>query len=238
MGLKPAMIYVPIHILCQSPVDNYSQKDKLCGILPRVILSRDRLEVVRQLETLQKMGISHLLGGNIGHLELAEGFTLHGDFGLNCFNSASGLALKAMGFQSVTASFELLLAQIRDLKKALPTEVLVYGRLPLMITENCLISWEKGKCNCENSVELVDRKGEAFPLLRDGASCRTVVYNGKILYLLDRLEALEGLGLWAVRLAFSTECPREVDKIVAEYREGGSFDGNLHTKGLYFRGVT
>ena len=36
-------------------------------------------------------------------------------------------------------SFELRFAQIRDLKKLLPAEAIVYGRLPLMITENCLI---------------------------------------------------------------------------------------------------
>ncbi|MFI3313032.1 MAG: U32 family peptidase, partial [Eubacteriales bacterium] len=238
LARKPARIYVPLHILCEAPVDNFSAMGNFAAILPRVILSRDREKIVRQLETVAKKGITHLLGGNIGHLELGKGFTVHGDFGLNYFNSASGFALKDMGFASVTASFELLLAQIRDLVKPLPTEVLVYGRLPMMITENCLISWKNGKCNCHNSVELVDRKGERFPLLRDGDSCRTVVYNGKKLWLLDDLDGLKSMGLWALRLAFSDESPQQVDIVLNAYDKGGELDGNVCTRGLYFRGVT
>ena len=37
------------------------------------------------------------------------------------------------------SEYELKLAQIRDLSKCIDLEVVVYGRLPLMVTENCLI---------------------------------------------------------------------------------------------------
>ncbi len=238
LSAKPDMIYVPLHILCDAPVDNFAELGKFAAVLPRVILTKERKRIVQQLETMKKKGVTHLLGGNIGHLELAKDFILHGDFGLNYFNSTSGFALKKLGFASATVSFELLMAQVRDLKKPLPVELLVYGRLPLMITENCLISWKNSKCNCGNPVELVDRKGERFPLLRDGDTCRTVVYNGKKLWLLDELKSLQSMGLWALRLVFTDERPAQVDKILSDYARGGDFDGASATRGLYFRGVT
>ena len=36
-----------------------------------------------------------------------------------------------------------LLPQIRDISKAVPTEIFAYGRLPLMLTEHCLIRWPR-----------------------------------------------------------------------------------------------
>ena len=58
--------------------------------------------------------------------------------------------LKKLGVEGATASFELKFAQIRDLSKAVPTELLAYGRLPLMVTENCLIRNRTGRCGPES----------------------------------------------------------------------------------------
>ena len=38
------------------------------------------------------------------------------------------------------------LLEIRDLSKAVDTELLVYGRLPLMLMENCVIKSRTGTC--------------------------------------------------------------------------------------------
>ena len=55
------------------------------------------------------------------------------------YNSQTLKELKKLGVEGATASFELKFAQIRDLSKAIPMEAIVYGQLPLMITENCII---------------------------------------------------------------------------------------------------
>ena len=132
----------------------------------------------------------------------------------------------------------MTLPQIRDLSKAVPTEAIVYGRLPLMITENCLIRNRTGHCACTTGpVKLQDRKGEEFPVVRDGDTCRSVILNGKKLYWLDRLEDWRGLGLYALRLLFTTENPREVDQILRACATGAAFDPGGATRGLYLRGV-
>ena len=159
---------------------------------------------------------------------------LRGDFGLNLFNSGSVNTCRQMELLSATLSFEMTLAQIRDVSKAVPCEILAYGRLPLMVTENCLFQGRTGKCSCQQgNTKLTDKTGADFPVIRDGS----VLLNGKKLNWLDRLHDLSRLGLWANRLYFTTENPREVDQVLNALRNPPDFDPGTSTRGLYLRGV-
>jgi putative protease len=116
--------------------------------------------------------------------------------------------------------------------------MLVYGRLPLMLTENCLMQGKTGSCSCHlGTTKLVDKTGAEFPVIKDGGSCRSVLLNGKKLNLLDRQNELERLGLWAIRLSFTTENPREVDQVLSCYTDPVPFDPGANTRGLYLRGI-
>ena len=64
-----------------------------------------------------------------------------------------------------------------------------------------------------------------------------MIYNGKKLYLLDKLPELRSLGLWALRVQFTTENPMEVDGVVSALRGSAVFDPGACTRGLYYRGV-
>ena len=44
------------------------------------------------------------------------------------------------------------------------------------------------------ATKLVDRTGEEFPIVQDGGTCRSVLLNGKKLYLLDKLQRPAGTG--------------------------------------------
>ena len=186
------------------------------------------------------MGIKDVLVGNYGLvIPVREaGLRLHGDFGLNVFNSASMNTLQMMDFASACLSFELTLPQIRDISKAVPTEIFAYGRLPLMITEHCLIQGRTGECTCGSvATKLTDRTGAEFPIIKDGNTCRSVLLNGKKLSWLDRQNDLARLGLWAIRLYFTTENSREVDRVLSEYMSPVPFEPGFCTRGLYLRGL-
>ena len=240
---KPKAIYVPIHILLenQDRVRALAQRVTLVATLPRIIWDSENGHLLAELERVGNLGVEAVQAGNLGQVAFARarGFQVYGDFGLNIFNAKSMEAAKAMGFSTATASFELLTAQIRDMSKALPTELIIYGRLPLMITENCVMKNRTGTCTCSTTTvnKLVDRKGEEFPIMKDGASCRNVMLNGKKLYLLDKKKDFENLGLWALRLQFTTENAHQVDRVLEEYGNGASFEPGQHTRGLYTRGV-
>ena len=146
--------------------------------------------------------------------------------------------LREQGLDSQLLSFELTLPQIRDISKAVPAEVLIYGRLPLMLMENCVMKNRTGICACQTgTVRLVDRVGEEFPVVKDPGTCRNVLLNGKKLYLLDKKDAFRGMGLWALRLQFTTENPSEIDKVLMDYQGRAVFDAGSYTRGLYSRGV-
>ena len=189
------------------------------------------------------MGVTDALVGNLGLLDLPEelGFTLRGDFGLELYNSQALKEVKRMGLASATVSFELKLAQIRDLSKALDTELITYGRLPLMIMENCIIRNRTGgvcrhACEREGENTLTDRKGEKFPVVR-AWGCRNEILNGKPVYLADKAGDYRRLGLWAQRLMFTLESPRECAAIARRYAGAGDWTPSAYTRGLYYRDV-
>ena len=217
-----------------------SVETQLAAILPRVIWSGELAPIARQLRTVYEMGVRQVLAGNLGQLHIARaaGFAVRGDFGLNIVNSRAMRYLREQGLDSQLLSFELTLPQIRDISKAVPAELLIYGRLPLMLMENCVMKNRTGICACQTgTVRLVDRVGEEFPIVKDPGTCRNVLLNGKKLYLLDKKDALRGMGLWALRLQFTTENPGEIDKVLMDYQGRAVFDAGSYTRGLYSRGV-
>ena len=235
-------LYAPIHeiLLHRDFYQKLNRTIRIAAVLPRVITEGEKGNLISELQQLSPLGINQVLVGNLGQIPLARerGFIIAGDFGLNIYNSLSASVVKDLGLRTVTASFEMTLPQIRDLSKPLPTEMIVYGRLPMMLTENCLMRNRAGVCSCQHgAVKLLDQLGEEFRVVRDGNTCRSVILNSKKLYLLDRQAELSKLGLWALRLSFTTENTHEVDSVLAAWQGEALFDHGSYTRGLYMRGV-
>ena len=247
LALSPARVYVPLEEL--AGVDALPAfGGEWCAVLPRVWRDRDEPRLRELLIHAKELGVTAAAIGNLGHLPLVRDLDLrlYGDYGMNVFNARSLAFLRDRGLESATVSFELRFAQIRDLRKPLPTEAIVYGRLPLMITENCLVQNGTG-CRlgrkgaevpwdgpCRQRHFLGDRTGARFPLL-PAFGHRTEVQNSKPLYLADRSE-WKRLGLAYGRLRFTVESPAECADIFRAYREGAAPAGEF-TRGLYERGV-
>ena len=239
---KPEFLYVPLHEILSDPdfFRGIANKVRLAAMLPRIVHGNEMARLLTMLDQVYELGVRHVLAGNLGLIAPARsrGFAVCGDFGLNLYNSRSMNVARDLGLATATVSFEATLPQIRDLSKAVPAEMMVYGRLPLMVTENCVIKNRTGQCTCgQGNVKLTDRKGEDFPIVKDGASCRSVILNCKKLYFLDRQKDLASLGLWALRMHFTTENPREVDDAIRNYQSAAPFDPGACTRGLYLRGV-
>ena len=243
LNSETAMLYVPLHILTADPdmTLRLVQRGRLAVALPRIVHDGEMPKLKKDLALLRELGVKNALVGNLGLLGPAReaGMKIHGDFGLNIYNSASMNVLRSLEAASATVSFEMTLPQIRDLSKAVNTEIIAYGRLPLMVTEHCLIQGRTGECTCHlgGITKLTDKTGAEFPIIRDGDSCRSVLLNGKKLSWLDRQDDLAKLGVWAVRLYFTTENAREVDRILEDYLNPTPFDPGACTRGLYLRGV-
>lgn len=242
LKMKPESLYVPLHILALDPLycHELNRKVPVTAVLPRIVHDNELERLKEDLRTVRDMGVRDALVGNWGLLLPVRelGFRIRGDYGLNLYNSAAVNMMRELQLKSATLSFEMTLPQIRDVSKGVPCEIFAYGRLPLMVTENCLIRGRTGSCTCNLSLgKLTDKTGAEFPIIKDGDKCRSILLNGKKLNWLDRQKDLGKLGLWAVRLYFTTESPREVDNVLQSYLNPTSFDPGACTRGLYLRGL-
>ena len=237
---KPDLITLPAEEIAAHPEDvngAVSRGVPVAAVLPRICFDRELDGLRRELEACREAGVTSAYVGNLGLVPLCRelGFTLRGDFGLQVFNSQGLKEYKRLGFQSLTASFELKLAQLRDISKAIPVEGVVYGRLPLMITENCIIKNRTGQCACEGENILTDRKGERFPVVK-APGCRSEILNSRKLFLADKPEWKKA-GLTYARLMFTTENPWECAQALERYNGGSQWAPAEFTRGLYYRGV-
>lgn len=240
-ALKPDYIYFPAVELAENfdplrPfIDNGARP---VAVMPRVITDDQSREVYAALEKLFDYGVNEALTGNLGHVFIARqaGMKVRGDFGLNAFNSYTLRVLQDAGFISATASFELRLAQIKAMAKPIDTELIIYGRLPLMVSDQCIIRQSAGRCNCQTPGQLSDRMGSVFPVVKE-FGCRNVIYNAHKLYLADKRDDLYALGLWGLRMLFTTESPRECVEVAKGYLGLTDYKPNVLTRGLYYRGV-
>ncbi|MBR7179727.1 MAG: U32 family peptidase [Oscillospiraceae bacterium] len=241
MGLQ--LLYVPLHLLTEDPdYFRYLIREGLpvAAVLPRIVHDGELEALKNDLRTVRGIGVREALVGNLGLLIPVRecGLEIRGDFGLNIFNSRAMEVCRRLEMASATVSFEMTLPQIRDVSKCVDTELLIYGRMPLMVTENCIMRNRTGSCVCQQGPQrLVDRTGAEFPIIKDGRSCRSVLLNGKKLSLIDRREDLSRLGLWGLRLYFTTENGREVDRVLRDFLNGAPFEPGSCTRGLYLRGL-
>lgn len=230
---KPAIVYVPIEELDKLDAGLDWGETELCAVLPRIFRTADEAPLRQLLQRHPEVSVSV---GNLGHLPIVRGLgrTLRGDCGLNIFNSRALLFWQAQGLDSAAVSFELRWQQIRDLKKYLPCEAVVYGRLPLMVTENCVTRCSVGCTHGAGSV-LTDRTGAQFPVTC-GYGCRCEIQNSKTLFLADKPE-MQRCGLTYGRLRFTTETPEQCVRVLRRYRDGGDWTPEDLTRGLFYRGV-
>lgn len=235
-ALKPDYLYAPALLMARRPelLRPFAEQGTMpVAVLPRIITDEQSPEVYAALEQLFDLGVQEALVGNLGHVFLARkaGMKLRADFGLNAFNSLSLETLREADFLSATASFELRLSQIRDLQKPLDTELIIYGRLPLMISEQSLVRTAN-----QDTAQLSDRMGSVFPVARDFGD-RTVIYNAHKLYLADKKEDLYATGAWGLRLLFTNESGRECVEVAKGHLGLSDYRPNVLTRGLYYRGV-
>ena len=231
---KPAIVYVPAEELDGLEPTGLHGETELCAVLPRVFRTADEQPLRAMLERHPE--VTSVAIGNLGHLPIVRGLdrTLRGDFGLNVYNSRAVKFWRDKGLSSVTVSFELRWQQVRDLAKYADCEGIVYGRLPLMITENCVTKNNVGCAHGAGSV-LTDRTGAQFPV-QCAYGCRCEIENGKVLVLADKPEVFR-CGLRYGRLRFTTESPEACAAILRAHKAGDVTAGEDATRGLFYRGV-
>lgn len=198
--------------------------------------------VTKEGEKRNETDAARVLIQNLGQIKKCEKKTLLGGERLNITNTESLEVLKTLGFQRATLSTELNLKDIRRVieNTDFPVEIICYGRLPLMLIENCIIKSHYGCAKEGGTFSLSDRKGEVFPVLCE--NCKNVVLNSVPLYMADKLSDILELGAEYLRLHFTIETKEETKRVIKAYQE--ALEGNAPhgvfdkiTRGHFYRGV-
>ena len=204
--------------------------------LPRVMFGKLEEDTARRIAATQDAGFAGYEVSNIAHLRLCRGLPMSGSFGLNITNQLAAQFYADNGLGSM-----LILPEVKDSDistiapthngRPVPTGVLVYGHMPLMITRACPLQNIHDCAHCDKTGVLTDRKAKKFPV-RCGLGVRTI-YNPVPIYMGDKPGALTvdyGVAY------FTLENREEAAKILEMIRTHAPFEGDF-TRGLYFKGT-
>ena len=206
------------------PMDEYL-KSGLCGkenvhIAFQPVAFDAEIPAVREkAKKCAEAGAKKALITNLWQMEIAKecGFSLCGDLRLNVWNSYSAAVYERLGFESVIISPEVPLAKAAHTGAGIMRGAVVYGKIPVMTLEKCIIrdmngstlAREKCKiCDAKKFTYLRDRTDTAFPVARE-AGHRNVIFNSVPIYMLDQ----DAQGLFS-HFVFTDEKPGEVDAVI------------------------
>lgn len=227
------LVYLPYHTDLQKIQQLKEEGYPVALEIPRGMFGMENA-VQNRLLSASEAGITDVWAGNLGAAELGKelGLTVHGGFSLNITNSAAIAWYSELGLADAELSFELTLQQAAAIGGELRRGLLLYGRLPLMLTRNCPAANAGGCKNCKNTPVLTDRRGIHFPVQCYDA-CSEVL-NSVPLYMADRLNEVRNQDFGVLR--FSTETTKETEKIIDQYLSGAPCPDEF-TRGLYYRGI-
>lgn len=157
------------------------------------------------------------------------------NYTLNVYNNYTDKVLQNLGISKITISPELNSSTINSIceHKIADSELIVYGRTPLMTSNYCLLG-STNKCyptcgsKCKENVKyyLKDRLGFSFRIMPDSIQTVTTIYNSKI-------TSINGsdFNVNSYRIDVIDESIDEINDIVNVVLEGNRLEGKDYTNG-------
>lgn len=216
--------------------------------LPHILRKRS-YQYLEQFRDLLESGLfSGVLVRNFEELDWLSKINYHGqkvsDFSIYAWNNAS-LSAYADLLDRVTLSVELNKKELSALSNQVPFELLLYGRIPLMYTANCVQNTLKGcinKQDSQNVYMLTDRYKNVFPVVQNCVHCYNILYNTVPVSLHGQLEGILKKDFRTLRLDFTLESREQTKNIIEYYVKKSEgvpvdFEWKDFTNGHYKRGV-
>ncbi len=213
---------------------------KLYYCLPNI--SREGYD--KYINILDKTGCEGYIVRSYGRIKTNK--KIIADYTLNAMNRLSINKLRNIyNCERVCISPELNIKELRDIADN-KSEIVVYGRLPLMTTHQCPAGIYDGKkgaekyCKIKNSYDsyaITDRKNMEFPIIRDCENCIAYILNSAPLHTLDKFNDIKNTGAGFYRIELTNEDYDLSLKIINSYALGKPFEIKNSTRGHYYRGV-
>lgn len=193
--------------------------------MPYMIRKRSKKYLEELAEVIQTDMVSGVLVRNLETLgwlqQIGYQKRIVTDAQIYCFNKKSKAVLRDMA-DSMTVPYELNLKELLQLGLE-HMEIPVYGRIPMMVTANCV---QKTAMQCirdsfreDGGLELKDRYKKKFPVVVNCTHCFNIIYNGQPTSLHAYIAQFKRHNIEGIRLDFTVENEKEVDRITAFFNE-------------------
>ncbi len=212
--------------------------------LPRVFKNEFK-GYLNDLELLKSLDFDGFYIRNISEFEFLKKNNIDGtkvaDYTVYGFNDLAVEVLMDYGFDEITYPVELNEKELFHLKNP-HGELVIYGRIPLMVSANC-IDKTCNKCHkTEPSLSYItDRKGVSLPYVSCCSFCYNVIYNNVPVFLTDKITSVKNIGVTGLALCFTDEDENEVKENISMVREalkGKKVNPPVNfTRGHFTRGV-
>ena len=165
-------------------------------------------------------------------------FEVRLNYNMYIFQQEAKQFFKEKGFHRFTVPVELNEEEIKELGVS-DCDFIVYGRLPVMISAQCVrdnvLHCTAGKKT--GGIVLKDRMGAEFPVVQRCDFCYNVIYNSACFSLLcTGVEEKFTPAGW--RFDFTTESPSEMEQVLNAFTTGNTCSGKgPYTKGHFKRGI-
>lgn len=210
--------------------------DKIVYSAPRIIKNNEYGLFDKFEEITSNVGTQISNWGSFGVFEGKEKYV---DYYLNTFNGESINYFSEKNIKTVCMSVEMSLNEIEESleNNDIESEAVVYGRIPMMVTEYCPMGVVARDCKrnkkcavcSEGRYALESSDGDKFRVFQD-MYCRSTIYNSKPLCLLDSLEDLRKVGIDVFRLDFTFESKSDISEIVEAYFDTIENDNEMDFK--------
>lgn len=231
-------LYIPLKyfINCESKIK------ELCNIFPVFVYMPHVLKDTTKIDfnkIVNEFNIKGFVVSHISQIEKLNTFNLElvGNFNLNIYNNISVEKLHNLNLSTITVSPELDKFSTNEVQNlsSLNTEIIVYGKLPVMINNYCYLG-KSNKCykecdrKCMNNYKysLKDRMNFNFRIVPDNMQTITTIYNSKTLSVKPQEFATTN-----VRIDILDENINEIQNIINTVKSGNRFEGKEFTNGNY-----
>ncbi len=171
--------------------EKYKDNPKIYLRLPRVITNYN-IETDKVLVT------------ELGGIHKYKNTNVISDYYLNVVNNHSIKYLLSKGVKRVTLSPEINYDNLDDFIKD-KVEIIIYGRIELMLTKSCPISEVLNNCPCSTNDKyyLEDINKNKYPIIH--SNCLTHIMHHKNINHIDKLSYYKNIGIRSYRLELLDE---------------------------------
>jgi U32 family peptidase len=177
------------------------------------------------------------------------------DYNLYVMNRQASYFWSELGAYKHTAPVELNYSELKELT-SLYSDIIVYGKLPLMVTAQCFSKTTSGEVNTNYSkstdspcckanvkdIELKDRLQKVFQIKRHCRECYNTIYNSQCLSLLHNSSEIKSLQPDSIRLNFTFESENETTDVIHSFVQAYIYENKVEeikdfTRGHFKRGI-